>query len=622
MTKRFCARRGGAARMPILLCFLCTLFLLAACGGEEVPPVTETPSEPFPLDGTYVLVSSIDALDGYASRGITLMQERMGRLYAARPSLSIDTRTEVTAREILIGDTNRAASAAAAAKLAETDGQGLHIFLAQTDGETLVLHGNSPEAVARGTKWFLETYMPESGACIPADLCEIRYVIAADFAVNKLDAAIYDAAALAELAVLSSITVDGVPPENFHPDQREYTVTLPRGSKIPAVAAEGIAGTQITADTNGTTTRFRVTSQSGKEIGEYTVQIVLDKYNYPAVQIEKTPTGADAIAVIVHDDGTPDTASYLAEEFEKNDLCGTIALITRLIVENGVRKEDTIAFWQSILDTGRFSMTSHTRSHSYWGRTDAGDSGTYTYTDPTPIPYTTEPGRITAETKGSQDDLRSCFPGVRALTFAEAGFGTNAEDGVRISPEALALIKKYYITLRAVGGGVDTIPPKDPYAIKSTSVSSTTTAEKMLAYTDEAIAEGGMIVYLFHRIEGEMQSKASALFAHIGEMQKAGKLWCATFEDMSLYTEELRTAQASAKQDDEAIHLTLTDSWDNTLYNYPLTVRVEITEDWANARVRHADGKEEILPVRRDESGAFVHVKSVPDAGEIRITKG
>ena len=340
----------------------------------------------------------------------------------------------------------------------------------------------------------------------------------------------------------------------------------------------------------------------------------------PAVKIEKTPTAADSIVVIVHDDGTPDTVSWMAEEFEKYDLRGTVALVTKKVIENGVRKEEDVAYWQALLDSGRFGLSSHTRTHKYWGRSDAGDSGTYVYTQPEPIPYSIEPGRITTETRGSKEDILACFPTVRALTFVKAGFGKNT-DGTQITPEAYEIIKKYYITMRNTGGGVDTIPVKDPYNVKSYMVRNTDTAADLIAYTDEAVEKGGMMVYLFHRIEGDLRPETSRLFARISELQKENKLWCTTFEEASLYTEELRTAKASARTDGDTIVLTLTDEWDNTVYDHPLTVRVEIPAEWAQVCIRHADGREEILPVKQDAEGAFVHVKAVPDSGDVRISR-
>ena len=61
--------------------------------------------------------------------------------------------------------------------------------------------------------------------------------------------------------------------------------------------------------------------------------------------VEKAKDGADSIVVIVHDDGDQATGTFLADEFEKNDLRGTIALITNKVCtvdSNGNKKEYNI----------------------------------------------------------------------------------------------------------------------------------------------------------------------------------------------------------------------------------------------------------------------------------------
>ena len=351
--------------------------------------------------------------------------------------------------------------------------------------------------------------------------------------------------------------------------------------------------------------------------------------------VEKAKDGADSIVVIVHDDGDQTTGTFLADEFEKNDLRGTIALITNKVCTvdsngNRTKNQSAIDFWQSILDTGRFSMSSHTRTHTYWGRTDAGDSGEYYAVsgDPSTLrDYTTTPGQITREVAGSQEDLRACFPSERVLTFIKAGFGVNT-DGTQITAEATEIIKQYYITMRNTGGGVDTIPAANPFSVKSYMVKGSDTADTWISYVDEAINKNGMIVFLFHNIRdngsGNTVSKANAseLFEYIGRMQNDNKVWCATYEDAILYTHEYDSASATVVQDDNGIVLTLTDELDDDIYNYALSIRIEIVEsDWEKVLQTNPDGSTEILTVMKDKEGAYVMASAVPDAGDVLLTK-
>ncbi|MBQ2377963.1 MAG: hypothetical protein II297_06150, partial [Clostridia bacterium] len=95
--------------------------------------------------------------------------------------------------------------------------------------------------------------------------------------------------------------------------------------------------------------------------------------------IEKVKGGRDAIVVISHDDGDRNTANYLVSEFERLDLRGTLSIIASSVYNpvTGERKEDNIAFWQGILDTGRFNISSHTMTHKFWGMTDEEEEGYY-----------------------------------------------------------------------------------------------------------------------------------------------------------------------------------------------------------------------------------------------------
>lgn len=441
----------------------------------------------------------------------------------------------------------------------------------------------------------------------------------------------------APIASLSFIAVGGENIKTYSPDVKSYDVTVisegeyPEVTAVPEAAGATVVIEQASAQNGGVAT-ITVTSPDGQNTNVYKVNITMSEYVEVNATVEKAKDGADSIVVIVHDDGDQSTATFLSNEFKENDLCGTIALITNKVCTvdsngNRTKNQTAIDFWQSILDTGRFSMSSHTRTHTYWGRTDAGDSGQYYAVsgDPSTLrDYTTTPGQITREVSGSQEDLRACFPSERVLTFIKAGFGKNV-DGTQITSEATEIIKQYYITMRNTGGGVDTIPADNPFSVKSYMVTGSDTADKWISYVDEAIDKNGMIVFLFHNIRdngsGNTVSKgnASQLFEYIGNVKKENKAWCATFEEASLYTEEYRTASVSAKRYSDRIEVTLTDEWDNTVYDYALTVRVEVPADWTGA-TQTIDGVSTSLKVMSDKDGSFVYASIVPDSGVAVIT--
>ena len=75
--------------------------------------------------------------------------------------------------------------------------------------------------------------------------------------------------------------------------------------------------------------------------------------------LERVRGGLDATVVIVHDDGDLATCRYLLSEYEKNGLSGTIAMIAKRIINmpSDELNPEAIAAWQTLLDSGRFSIS-------------------------------------------------------------------------------------------------------------------------------------------------------------------------------------------------------------------------------------------------------------------------
>ena len=147
--------------------------------------------------------------------------------------------------------------------------------------------------------------------------------------------------------------------------------------------------------------------------------------------------------------------------------------------------------------------------------------------------------------------------------------------------------------MRTTGGGVESIPARDPYNIRSYMVRGGESAEDWIRYTEDAIAEQGMIVYLYHTIEEReskltvLKSEASRLFEHIGKRLGEGKIHVASFEEAALYGEELRASSLALTEEAGAATLSLVTRLDPTIYNIPLTVRI----DGVYGELRAEDGR-------------------------------
>ena len=629
----------------LVLSLLFTTFALFSCGdnggddnkggNEGTTPVTYmTLTEDYKIVVPQAKRSKTEIVQSYLE-----LNSALKSTFNINSTLEGDN-TEPSEYEIILENTTRPESNEVVTAINNIDTSGYNCFRVKVIGKKIVIAGNTLSAIQYGSLWFSKEYLTADSIGIPENLDEMRYVLTNDTAVTPV---YYTETAIGSLAFPINIKYDdqGIP--DYNKNVAVYNVTLPKDSPVPVVTADQLGGTTVTivqpTEANSYTAKITVKSKNGNITKEYTVNFKYDPNTYPTATIEKSFGGADATVVIVHDDGSQSTANFLVQEFEKYDLRGTIGLITNKVCSidsNGNRKINTSAvnFWQGILDTGRFIITSHSRTHTYWGRYDTGDSGYY-YTSSEPatpleknIKYDYAPGRITAEVKGSQDDIRACFPSQRAITFIKPGFGRNAEDNTQITSEATKIIQQYYVSMRNTGGGVDSIPFANTYSVKSFMVKGGQDVNEWLGYVDEAIEKNGIIVYLFHNIESAdsgntvSMSKASTLFKYISDKKKEGKVWVADFEQASLYAEEYRKASVTAVQNETAITLTVTDEWeDNTLYNQELTVKLEITEaSWRTVRCLYTDGTSKVLTVNKDADGnAYVYVNVVPDSGSVII---
>ena len=93
-----------------------------------------------------------------------------------------------------------------------------------------------------------------------------------------------------------------------------------------------------------------------------------------------------------------------------------------------------------------------------------------------------------------------------------------------------------------------------------------------------------------------------------------GYLWNAHYEDAVLYVREATAATVSATGDSSRVEITLTDTLDDEIYNYPITVRMMIPDEWEKVSVTQNGVTEIVTP--KVVSGRWVlDVNIVPDRG-------
>lgn len=110
-------------------------------------------------------------------------------------------------------------------------------------------------------------------------------------------------------------------------------------------------------------------------------------------------------------------------------------------------------------------------------------------------------------------------------------------------------------------------------------------------------------------------------FTKTFEFIKANRenLWLGLYTDVAKYGQERDTATLKIESPGpEKISFLLTDEMDDTYFNFPLTVKVRIPEDWKAVEATQG-GKAATATVVEHEGSRFALVHSVPDAGLVTL---
>lgn len=97
------------------------------------------------------------------------------------------------------------------------------------------------------------------------------------------------------------------------------------------------------------------------------------------------------------------------------------------------------------------------------------------------------------------------------------------------------------------------------------------------------------------------------------------KLWIGLYTDVAKYGQERDTATlAVTSSAADKITFQLTDEMDDSYFNFPLTVKVRIPNEWKEVSAAQA-GKPAAVRILEHEGGAYALVQAVPDGGPVEL---
>lgn len=128
----------------------------------------------------------------------------------------------------------------------------------------------------------------------------------------------------------------------------------------------------------------------------------------------------------------------------------------------------------------------------------------------------------------------------------------------------------------------------------------------------------GWVILFAHGVTGH-EEQFIKTFEFLKENRE--KLWIGLYADVAKYGQERDTATLKAESPGpNKITFLLTDEMDDSFFNFPLTVKVRIPNEWKEAGATQG-GKPVQARVLEHEGSAYALVQAVPDAGPVTVTK-
>lgn len=187
---------------------------------------------------------------------------------------------------------------------------------------------------------------------------------------------------------------------------------------------------------------------------------------------------------------------------------------------------------------------------------------------------------------------------------------------------APALTSKIFIAGRGTTGSANTAATINYNALGSFSGTS---EDKYKGQIDQlwtnpsAKYYAGWVSYHFHQITpGALYD---GFLGYLAERRESGDVWPAFFSDAAQYGQERDTATLTVNSvSGNVITFDLTDEMNDTLFTYPLTVKIRVDESWKYA-CAYQGGVWRAAKVVTNEEGTFLMVDAVPDRGEVIVSR-
>ena len=219
------------------------------------------------------------------------------------------------------------------------------------------------------------------------------------------------------------------------------------------------------------------------------------------------------------------------------------------------------------------------------------------------------------ELASSQNTINQNLPGQKCLTVAYPNCQVPTE----------STVLRYYIGGRICGGQNNSKSPNN-FARLDSHICGTqgkNSASQFQSTCQSAAGSNGWTVFLIH---GFSQRQAAGSYSPTSESaftetlswldKNRSTYWVATFRDVIKYIKErdnatLKETSATASE----ITYSLTDNLDNSIYDYPLSIRTPMPNEWNEGVIVYQNDEE----IESKVEGNYIYFDAVPDGGTILV---
>jgi oligosaccharide reducing-end xylanase len=184
---------------------------------------------------------------------------------------------------------------------------------------------------------------------------------------------------------------------------------------------------------------------------------------------------------------------------------------------------------------------------------------------------------------------------------------------------------KYYMAARGCSGAVEGATPAQFMNISSIvcgSSGSNTTAQSLNNLANQAVTKGGWCVLLFHGIDndgGYSPIASSVIRTHLQHLDSLKNvIWVSTFGNVARYIRERDSVSVrEVSNTASSITIQVTDNLDNSVFNYPVTIRRAKPAGWSQFSVTQKGQNVAFSIVSQD-----IMFDVVPDGGDVVLLNG